>query len=294
MTVITHWTDEDRRNFRSGVVRGRHMFAETGLFDDASLARLLDHHPRELAAFCSMDEAGLKDSWVDLDPGQRSGEALLEMVRTGRLWINLQELFDLHAEYKALLDAAVAELRALHPGFDPRWITGQLLISSPSARVPYHIDKTDTLLWHVRGRKRVMVYPKAEPYLTDAMIEMVMHQQYRDDLPYETGHDAGAAVFDLEPGEVLSWPALSPHRVINLGELCVTVATDYVTRDIQLAKHAYFFNGCLRKAGLTPTMPTARGVGFHLRAGLGLVAGKIAAGLRRLAPPPQETPLVAV
>ncbi len=276
MGWIERWTQEDRGRFRAGIVRARHRLADSGLFCDPALEELIETHPRELLDIAMMDEDGSSRSWTDLSPGERKGGELLAGVREGRVWMNLRQVFNRQPEYRALLGAVFAELRELHPRFRPDVIKGGLLISAPGARVPFHIDRTDTMLWHVRGRKRVFVYPRSAPVLNEADVEAVLMHPFNDDLPYKASFDARAQVFDLEPGDVLCWPVHTPHRVVNLEGLNVSMATEYTCNDVRLRNHAMMFNGLIRRRmGLSPSIEDSRGFGLAARAGLGLAVRKL-------------------
>lgn len=276
MGWIERWTQEDRGRFRAGIVRARHRLADSGLFCDPALEELIDTHPRELLDIAVMDEDGSSRSWTDLSPGERKGAELLAGAREGRVWMNLRQVFNRHAEYRALLGAVFAELRELHPRFRPDVIKGGLLVSAPGARVPFHIDRTDTMLWHVRGRKRVFVYPRSAPVLNEADVEAVLMHPFNDDLPYKPAFDARAQVFDLEPGDVLCWPVHTPHRVVNLDGLNVSMATEYTCNDVRVRNHAMAFNGLIRRRlGLTPSIDNSRGLGLAARAGLGFAARRM-------------------
>lgn len=276
MAYLRRWTEEDVRTFRKGIVLGEHALADTGLFCDEALADLLERRPRDLSDFCTMDETGSRGSWHGGDPGNRSGHALLDEVRNGRLWVNLREVFNDEPQYAPLLEAVMDELKALHPDFKPQKMRGGLLISSPNARVPFHLDRTETMLWHVRGSKRVFVYPRSEPVLREADIEDILMHPDNDDLPYEPSFDAHAQTFDLKPGEVICWPVHTPHKVVNLDGLNVSIATEYATADLRLRNNAMAFNGLLRhRFAMNPQIDAIGPMQMMVRAGLGLAARKL-------------------
>jgi len=134
---------------------------------------------------------------------------------------------NVHEDYKAVLDNMYGDLseKTGNRAFNPR---GGILISSPVARVPYHFDKTETILWHVRGKKRIYVYPMTQKFISDESYEAVISNALEDDLPYEADFEEFAKVVDLEEGMALMWPLNSPHRVDNQS-FCVSVTTEYST-----------------------------------------------------------------
>jgi hypothetical protein len=48
-------------------------------------------------------------------------------------------------------------------------------------------------------------------------------------VPYSPEFDASARVFDLAAGEVLAWPQNSPHRVVNVAGVNVSLSCEYAT-----------------------------------------------------------------
>jgi hypothetical protein len=249
------WTSRLSRDFGETVVKARHRLHESQLFSDEALARLIDEHPRDLADFCTPAfDADGGDILPAGEIGDMSGAALLAAARQGRLWINLRQAMNIHSEYQALIETTFAELKKQAPRFRPTRYTGGILISSPSARVPYHLDKTDVVLWHVRGVKRVHVYPNADPYVRDEDLEVRMLDLARDDLPYRSEFERSRRSFELTPGDMLAWPLHSPHRVENVRGLNVSVSTEYSSWRSALSNGAYYTNAVLRRRfGLTPS-----------------------------------------
>jgi len=254
--LIPDWTDGNRKDFRNAPLLWQHKVHESPLFSDEKLIELIEKHPRDLADFCTMNE-GADDmaSWRGGDPGNHSGAELLKAVRTGRLWINLRKTFNIHPEYKALLDSVINELKTLNPGFSPVSMMGGLLISSPTAGVPYHIDRSDVMLWHLRGHKRVWVYPIDEETMPEHEVEEILLHEHNDDVPYTKHMDKKAIVYDLEPGQAACWPLHSPHRVLNLGDMNVSIAMEYSPFSTIMQNGAQITNGILRRRlGMTPSI----------------------------------------
>ncbi len=253
-SLITHWDKDKRAAFRKTPMVWNHTLHKLPLFDDAALAELIDKHPRDLADFCTMDDgADNMASWKGGDPGTHSGAELLAAVRTGKLWINLRETFNIHAPYSAALNAVMAELKHHNPGFNPVSVRGGLLISSPAASVPFHIDRTDVLLWHLRGHKRVWVYPLDEEVLPEVEVEEILLHAHNDDVPYKASFEDKATIYDLEPGMAATWPLHAPHRVVNQGDLNVSITVEYAPFSTIVQNGAMITNGIMRRRlGLDP------------------------------------------
>ncbi len=252
--LIKEWTATHRENFGKNPIVWQHSMHESGLFTDEKLIELIEKHPRDLADFCTMDKnAEDMASWRGGDPGNHSGAELLKAVRSGHLWINLRKTFNIYPEYATLLQTVTDEMKAATPNFSAVSMMGGLLISSPSAGVPYHIDRSDVMLWHIRGRKRVWIYPMDDQTLPESEVEEILLHEHNDDVPYDKSFDDKAVVYDLEPGQAASWPLHSPHRVLNLGEMCVSLTVEYSPFSAVMQNGAQITNGILRRRlGLNP------------------------------------------
>ena len=58
------------------------------------------------------------------------------------------------------------------------------------------------VLFHLRGRKRIFVYPGDEAHLPERNMEQVVARQTTEELPYRLAFEDDARVMDLEPGQV--------------------------------------------------------------------------------------------
>ena len=105
------------------------------------------------------------------------------------------------------------------------------------------------MLFHLRGRKRVFVYPGDEAHLPERNMEQVVARQTTEELPYASAFEADAQVMDLEPGEALTWPLYAPHRVENLDRFCVSLSMDFQTWGSRFRNGALYTNAVLRSRG---------------------------------------------
>ncbi|MFN9249496.1 MAG: transcriptional regulator, partial [Brevundimonas sp.] len=117
---------------------------------------------------------------------------------------------------------------------------------------PYHFDAAGVVLFHLRGRKRVFVYPGDEAHLPERSMELVVARQTTEEIPYTPVFEAEATVIDLEPGQALTWPLYAPHRVRNLDAFCVSLSMDFQTWDSRLRNGALYTNAVLRSQGRAP------------------------------------------
>jgi hypothetical protein len=230
-----------------------HSLVEQGFADDARLAETLDRYPGELFDINLYDYDD--EGQVSLRTGARgrlNGAELLAAIQQGRLWVNLRGV---ETGWPELWTAAMAEFRkvqATYPGMRAVTNAGQLILSSPKARVPYHFDPAGVLLFHMRGRKRVFVYPGDEAHLPERNMEQVVARQTTEELPYTLAFEGDAQVMDLEPGQALTWPLYAPHRVENLDRFCVSLSMDFQTWPSRLRNGALYTNAVARSRGGRP------------------------------------------
>ncbi len=224
-----------------------------GFATNHALAALLDCYPAELMDInrYTSDAEG-RVTIAAGERGQASGAAILDAVRSGRLSINLRGIERAHPDLWDEVQASFAKLSIRLGAEAARKMTGQLIISSPATRTPYHFDDAGVVLFHLRGVKRLFVYPATETFQPQAAMERVLMRTATEELPYRRAFDAAALAVDLKPGEALSWPLYAPHRIENLGGLCVSLSMDFQTWSSRITTGAHRANGVLRRLGLKP------------------------------------------
>ncbi len=219
---------------------------------DAALVDILDRYPHEL--FDINHYAFDADGQVTLTTGSRGradGRVVLEAIRAGRLWVNLRSCEQAHPGLWAEVLRAFGNKIEDFGGKGARKMTGQLIISSPATRVPFHFDAAGVVLFHLRGVKRVWVYPNTDLFLPQAEMEKVIMRTTTEELPYQRIMDGAAYRFDIVPGQALTWPLYAPHRVENQEGLCVSLSMDYQTWGSRITTGAHRANGVLRQSGWT-------------------------------------------
>jgi hypothetical protein len=223
-----------------------------------------------------------------------SGADLLRAVRNGRLWLNVTRIDRADSRYRALIDQLYVQLAAQVPGFAPDRTQGTLLISSPNALVYYHVDGPASVLWHLRGRKRIWVSPALDTgYVERESLEDIFAGVRHEYLPFATDFDAGARVYDLEPGQWIAWPQNAPHRVTNLDSVNVSLSTEHFTRASRARARVYCANRFFRRHfGLANLSTRERGPAMLIK----VAAHRLAAGLGRARsrPPRRELPTLRV
>lgn len=230
-----------------------HSLNDRGFATDEALAEVLDAYPADLIDINLYDYDD--EGQVSLRTGARgrlSGDGLLDAIQGGRLWVNLRGVQTGCPSLWAAAMAEFAKIQATYAGLKAVKNAGQLILSSPKARVPYHFDAAGVVLFHMRGRKRLFVYPGDEAHLPELNMEQVVARQTTEELPYSRRFEADAQVIDLEPGQALVWPLYAPHRVENLDRFCVSLSMDFQTWPTRFRNGALYTNAVLRSRGGSP------------------------------------------
>lgn len=247
-SLLVDWQPQDFETLERGVIVGKHRIAETGLFTDDALAAILDSHPAEHLSINTMGKTKDKFDWREGDRNGVPGAELVQMVREGHLWINCRRMMTYQPAYAEVVNSLYDELEQNAAHFSAEDRTANLLISSPDAWVPYHVDMPVNMLWHVRGRKRVWVYPHFDKrFASGFVLEKVCYGEWSEEVPYDNDWDKYALVFDAEPGQLVTWPQLAPHRVENLEGLNVSLSTEHKNIRARRRLNVHTGNYVLRK-----------------------------------------------
>ena len=276
MTMLTDWDETHTKGFQKEIISFGHALEGTGLFSDEALIELLEKHPQDKLDVCTMGDPEhplYPNKFRTGDFREADGKTILDAAKAGRVWVNVRQAMNVHPEYKAVLDQMYGGI-AERTGNKTYSANGGILISSPVARVPYHFDKTETILWHVRGEKRMYLYPLTPDFIPDRAYEAAVSNMLEDDLPYTHDFDEQATVIDLQPGQALTWPMNQPHRVDNK-TFCVSVTTEYSTVASGRRNAAMIANATLRaKFGANPSYWNASPSERYVKSILGRVIKK--------------------
>ena len=248
------WTKEDYAKFGDVPMVNKHEYHRRSLFDKEELIAILDSYPRKwLQAFTMGSNPCRPDQWSCVDiAANTDGAALWRAVENGRLWLNVTHIEEVSNEYKQLIDGMYQHLNENCPHLQhPVANYSTLLISSPAAQVYYHLDAEPNMLWHMRGQKRLWVYPAMDTNLVPQnLLEDIYAGEIDENLPYEKSFDQFSEEFLLNPGDVASWPHNGPHRLQNI-DMNVSLATSYYTPLIYKRQYVQLANRfVLREMGL--------------------------------------------
>jgi len=272
--IFHTWSDESRQGWNQRPLRLQHRLHEHQAFQDQALCALIERYPRSQYALVMTNrqgEGGRESTrkWREGDIGDASGAQLMQAIAGGSLWLNLREVHTQDEACAGLLQRAYAEVQAAVPGFSARSLKMGILISSPRAQVHYHCDLPGQLLWQIRGRKKVWLYPPVAPYLLPEWLEDIAYTGFEFSLVYDPAFDQQALVFELQPGQMLSWPLNSPHRVDNEDCLNISVTTEHWTDENRRAQKMHLANAVLRhKLGIRARKRTLAGPSYWTKAAL--------------------------
>jgi hypothetical protein len=229
-------------------VRLRHKLQDNPLFSDGALARLIEITPRDQFHVNTMPRESMDArGWREGDIRGISGKAVLEAVSKGNIWVHLQRVQQTSDSYAALLEAIYEEIEACIPSFRSFKRSMSILVSSPRMNVAYHADVPGQCLWQVRGKKRIWLYPAREPFLPQRTLEdIVLRRTFDTDFSYEPSFDDAAEIYDLQPGDWMSWQHNGPHRVTNEDCLCVSLTTEHWTDELRGTYAIDYANGLMR------------------------------------------------
>lgn len=268
--IIKNLNPETARCWGQKTAPLRHTLPENSLFSDDVLANLIERMPQAISPVNTMAGTGHDaTSWAYCDRSGLSGHDVLEAIKRGRLWINMQKLEEHDRRFEELLDDLYQELQASIPGFKPHRKSLGILISSPGAQVFYHADVPGQSLWQVRGEKQIHLYPPKEPFLRTVDLENIIRGITEEEIRYDPVYDAHAEIYDLKAGDMVHWPLNSPHRVVNGNCLNVSVTTEHWTAPIRRSYAMNFGNGVLRRElGWTPKSRALSGPAFWTKVAL--------------------------
>ena len=273
--IITDWQPHFPSLFGNHSLALSHNLANSPLFTDAALAALIDKTPREAYHVnYSQKTPGNPPKRREGEIKDLTGQQVIDVIKTGNIWVNLTAPARTDPAYGALLDSLYAEFEERVPGFKSYKRNLTILISSPNVSVKYHSDVPGQSLWQVRGTKKLYVYPNSKPFISQPALEKLILGQLREtDMPYEPWYDEYAQVHTLDAGKMIHWPLNGPHRVVNEGMLNVSFTTEHWTDELRKHYAVNYANGILRsRLGMQNLSQQVTGASYLAKLGLaGLV-----------------------
>jgi hypothetical protein len=229
------------------ITRFNHRLAETGLFTDEALARLLDTFPRDQVTICTMrDNPPPDERWIAGEAKRLSGADLVYAARHGKLWVSPRSAMTRAPAYAKVFGQLMKEFSD-ETGIRVLSADAAILLSAPRMGIFFHVDPAETMLWHIRGTKTVSVYPPREDFVTEAALEAILMKETLSDLPYRPQMEAEAEAVRLIPGQAVYWPMHSPHRVVNGADLNVSVSVEFSSPRSMLTNGVFYTHAVLRR-----------------------------------------------
>ena len=275
MNTPINWTESEYRNFNLIPQVAAHSYHELPLFKKEALIKLLDDYPRRwLQAFTMGEDPCRNDEWKCVDiSAESTGEELWRAAETGRIWYNITHIEEYNDAYRDLIDGMYEHLSShCQHMSDMRANYSTLLISSPGAQVYYHLDAEPNMLWHIRGQKKIWVYPAMDThFVSQEFIEDIYAGAIGENVPFKPEFDEHSQQFLLSPGDVASWPHNGPHRIENV-DMNVSLATSYLTHSTykreytQLANRFLLRNNGVKNRSMKEEGPVAAMKRFSFRA----------------------------
>lgn len=201
-----------------------------------------------------MDSANLVCRRSDAPPGSRMERLAPEDV-VGRLEKRLQDealsimLEDLHlwdpltadllGRFKDTLSAMISPVVLRHAA-------AALFITSPRGVSSYHDDREENFLCHLRGTKRMHVFPFARGSLAE-LAKATFGRRKGIFSQYRAEYEDQAQVFDLAPSDTLYVPRAWPHWVQNGPEISVSLSLHFFTPSEFWVERVYRANDKLRQ-----------------------------------------------
>jgi hypothetical protein len=144
------------------------------------------------------------------------------------------------------------------------------------------------MLWHIRGQKRVWAYPLESGIVSDETIEGVLCGEKSEELEFQPQWDELAVVYDLEPGEMVTWPQHTPHRVVNTHGVNVSLSTEHMTSRAARRNNVFLANrhfrqmlrGEFRSTQLTGWRPAVKELALRIARRLPKLAPAVPQGFK--------------
>lgn len=251
--LLTLDTETFNRDFNKKSFTIGHNLAGHPLLGLARLIELSKALPESAVEY----NAGDVPISQDPDSTPRNGlsvEETLQRIEDHRSWLVLKNV-EKDAEYKALLDACLEEIKPLSEPLAPGMFRREafIFVSSPGSTTPYHIDPEYNFLLQIQGTKFMHVFDRDDrSIISEVELENYLSGAHRN-LVFKEEYEARGTVFELPPGVGLHVPVTAPHWVKNGDQVSVSLSITFQTPENEKRRTIYRVNSRLRKKGLKPT-----------------------------------------
>jgi hypothetical protein len=248
---LLHWDFSRHVAVGRDVVEATHRLAELPIASDQELCELLQRLPRSAIVVHAMGSNPAHPSqWQTGTAGDLPAREIVNAIARGQLWVTAAAV-DQHDPFVArLVDRLTQELCQCHVGLRLIEPHADLVISSPSSQLYYGCDVRPSVLWHLRGRMRLRIYPNHSRFLNAEDLERVARRQVRQNLYFEPALDGQSRVFDMQPGQLISWPHPLPYRIENTEGMNVALRLTFHTKQSLRLANVVLANQILRRLKL--------------------------------------------
>ena len=213
------WDHSTDQRLGCDIVTTKHRIGELSDFSDDGLADILDRYPRRAIRVYTMgDNPSYPNQLQSGLVGRSAGADLIDMVRRGRLLIQLCNFAENHKRLDSITRRLRSELVECQPGLRIHHGDGSLEISSPRAMSYLQCNQSPTVLWQIRGSKKTWVYPQADPM-----------QSRRRLCSYEPQLEDTASQITQHATDMIGVPHFTPYRTVNDNSLNVCLRTRFHT-----------------------------------------------------------------
>ncbi len=216
---------------------GHHLAAHP-LFAHAAITALAKRHPTTL---------------IETGEGFLNGGDRLVGMDINHSWVRLREI-DREAGNDALMRSVLKEIKPIVTEISGAMIQpeARLLVASPHAIVPLHLDEDYAIHLQISGASRVITYSPGH----DGIMPQHLHEQAMSrpllSLPNNQAAHQVSSQLEISPGEALFMPAFEPYRVVVHDEVAVALVLSWRSRWSVEYANACRFNARLRASGAQP------------------------------------------
>lgn len=198
---------------------------------------------------------------IGIDPAETpaNGLSVEETVRSieqCQSWMVLK-FVEQDAAYRELLHSTLSEIEHLVRPKTGRMLRAEafIFLSSPNAVTPFHFDPEHNILFQVRGRKTMTIFPADDEELVRGESHEIFHAGGHRNLPWDDGFAAKGQAFELVAGQAVYVPVKAPHWVLNGPDVSISLSVTWRSNWSYREAYARQMNRLLRTAGLRPAAP---------------------------------------
>jgi len=259
----------------------RHRLADGPLFKTPRILDLARRLPANLVEYyCADLEIG--DGPRDFVANGLSLEETIERIGECRSWVVLKNV-ETDPDYRALMEECLADIAPCAGAATGAMHRREafLLLSSPGAVTPFHMDPEHNILLQIRGAKTMRIYPSHDYSIVTPEQHERFHEGGHRSLEYREAFEAVGENFDLAPGEAVYVPVKTPHHVRVAGEPSLSLSLTWRSRSSDADARLHRMNHLLRRLGARPLPPGDAPARDKVK----IFAHRIYAKLRRAAKP---------